>query len=88
MKMVKLLPCQFLWMKLIQTTKNILNGKLKEIKQVKPSPEETKQAIKEGLQEWLNDKFSEFGKFSIRSIFALMLVALVYLWATSQGWKI
>ena len=55
---------------------------------MKPSPEETKQAIKEGLQEWLNDKFSEFGKLSVRSIFALMLVALVYLWATSQGWKL
>ena len=48
----------------------------------------TKEAIKEGLSEWLNDKFSEFGKFSLRGIFALMLVALVYLWATSQGWKI
>jgi len=43
-------------------------------------PEEQKQAIKEGLSEWLNDKFSEFGKFSLRGIFALMLVGLVYLW--------
>lgn len=55
---------------------------------MKPNPEETKQAIKEGLQDWLNEKFSEFGKFSLRGIFALMLVGLVYLWATSQGWKI
>lgn len=55
---------------------------------MKPSPKETKQAIKEGLQDWLNEKFSEFGKFSLRGIFALMLVGLVYLWATSQGWKI
>ena len=55
---------------------------------MKPNPEETKQAIKEGLQDWLNDKFSEFGKFSLRGILALMLVGLVYLWATSQGWKI
>nr|AOE13326.1 hypothetical protein [uncultured bacterium] len=55
---------------------------------MKTSPKETKEAIKEGLSEWLNEKFSEFGKFSLRGIFALMLVALVYLWATSQGWKI
>ena len=55
---------------------------------MKPSTKETKQAIKEGLQDWLNEKFSEFGKFSLRGIFALMLVGLVYLWATSQGWKI
>ena len=51
-------------------------------------PEEQKQAIKEGLQEWLNEKFSEFGKFSMRSLLAFLLVALVYLWASSQGWKI
>lgn len=51
-------------------------------------PEDTKQAIKEGLSEWLDEKFSEFGRFSLRGIFALILVALVYLWATSQGWKI
>jgi hypothetical protein len=59
---------------------------------MKPNPEEikelNKQAMKEGLQEWLDKKFMEFGKFSLRGIFALMLVGLVYLWATSQGWKI
>ena len=55
---------------------------------MKPSPEETKQAIKESLQEWLEDKFSEFGKLSLKAILALLLAALVYCWAASQGWKI
>jgi hypothetical protein len=55
---------------------------------VKPSPEETKQAIKEGLQDWLEDKFSEFGRFSLKAIMALLLAALVYLWASTHGWKI
>ncbi|QDP47734.1 hypothetical protein [Marinobacter sp.] len=50
--------------------------------------EEQKQAIKEGLSEWLDDKFTEFGKLSARGILALLLAALVYLWATSQGWKL
>jgi|TARA_R110002020_G_scaffold175968_2_gene367973 predicted RNase H-like HicB family nuclease len=55
---------------------------------VKPSPEETKQAIKEGLTEWLEDKFSEFGKLSLKAILALLVAGLVYFWAASQGWKI
>ena len=88
MKMVKPLPCQFLLMKITETIKNTQNGRLKETKQVKPSPEETKQAIKEGLTEWLEDKFSEFGKLSLKAILALLVAALVYFWAASQGWKI
>jgi hypothetical protein len=51
---------------------------------MKPSPEETKQAIKEGLTEWLEDKFSEFGKLSLKAILALLVAALVYFWAASQ----
>ena len=57
-------------------------------KQMKPSPEETKEAIKEGLTEWLEDKFSEFGKLSLKAILALLVAGLVYFWAASQGWKI
>ena len=52
------------------------------------TPNEHKQAIKEGLSEWLDDKFSEFGRFSMKGLFAMALVALVYLWAVSQGWTI
>jgi|TARA_R110002033_G_scaffold63148_4_gene114173 hypothetical protein len=52
------------------------------------SPEDQKKAIKEGLQEWLDDKFVEFGKLSMKGIIAILLVSLVYLWSISQGWKI
>jgi hypothetical protein len=55
---------------------------------MKPTPQETKQAIKEGLQEWLESKFSEFGKLSLKAILALLVAALVYIWAATQGWKI
>ena len=55
---------------------------------MKPSPKETKQAIKEALTEWLEDKFSEFGKLSLKAILALLVAGLVYFWAASQGWKI
>jgi|TARA_B100001094_G_scaffold319852_1_gene365231 hypothetical protein len=55
---------------------------------MKPNPKETKEAIKEGLTEWLEDKFSEFGKLSLKAILALLVAGLVYFWAASQGWKI
>ena len=50
--------------------------------------DDQKEAIKEALSEWLDDKFSEFGKWSLKGLFAMALVALVYLWAVSQGWTI
>jgi hypothetical protein len=50
--------------------------------------EQCKVAIKEGLQEWLDEKMVSFGILSMKSIAALFLVALVYIWASSQGWKI
>jgi|TARA_R110000803_G_scaffold139163_2_gene205850 hypothetical protein len=50
--------------------------------------EDHKKAIKEGLQEWLDDKFIEFGKLSLKAVLAVLLVGLVYLWSMSQGWKV
>ena len=47
-----------------------------------------KIAIKEGLQEWLDDKFIEFGKLSLKGLLAILLAGLVYLWSTSNGWKL
>ena len=55
---------------------------------MKPNPEETKEAMKEGLQEWLDKKFMEFGKWRLKGITAMVLVGLVYLWAASHGWII
>tara|TARA_R110000868_G_scaffold82465_1_gene232863 strand:+ start:200 stop:361 length:162 start_codon:yes stop_codon:yes gene_type:complete len=52
------------------------------------SPEDQKKAIKEALSEWLDTKFSEFGRWSMKGIFALALAGLVYVWASSHGWKI
>tara|TARA_R110000787_G_C13341632_1_gene438239 strand:- start:843 stop:1022 length:180 start_codon:yes stop_codon:yes gene_type:complete len=47
-----------------------------------------KEAIKEALSDWLDDKFAEFGRFSLKGILAVSLVAVVYLWSASQGWTI
>jgi hypothetical protein len=50
--------------------------------------EDHKIAIKEGLQEWLDEKFIEFGKLSMKSVLALALAGLVYLWSATNGWKV
>ena len=47
-----------------------------------------KEAIKEALSDWLDSKFAEFGRFSLKGLLALALVAIVYLWSASQGWTI
>jgi hypothetical protein len=50
--------------------------------------EETmKQAVKEAIKEWLDDKFVTFGKWSAMSIGAMGIAALLWLILRSQGWQ-
>lgn len=46
-----------------------------------------KAAVKDALKEWLNEKFAEVGKWSVRGILAAVLAALAYFILTSNGWK-
>jgi hypothetical protein len=46
-----------------------------------------KAAVKEALKEWLDEKFVAFGKWSLASLAALGLAALVYFILTANGWK-
>ncbi|CAB4187543.1 hypothetical protein UFOVP1155_35 [uncultured Caudovirales phage] len=48
--------------------------------------EATKDAIKEALHEWLDEKYSMFGKWSFHGILAMLLVGCVYLFMISNGW--
>lgn len=41
------------------------------------SPEEQRDIIKQALQEWLDAKYAEFGKWTLRGLAAAALVALV-----------
>lgn len=41
------------------------------------TPEEQKAMLKQALQEWLDAKYSEFGKWTARGIQAALLVALI-----------
>lgn len=45
-----------------------------------------KQAVKEALTEWLDDKFITLGKWSLGGILAAAFAGCVYLWLLSQGW--
>lgn len=50
------------------------------------TPEEQKVLLKEALQEWLDAKYAEFGKWTIRGVMAAALVALV-IFLTAHGLK-
>lgn len=45
-----------------------------------------KDAVKQALKEWLDSKFSEFGKWSATAVAAAGLVALVYFILMTNGW--
>lgn len=45
-----------------------------------------KRVIKEALKEWLDEKFSQFGKWSMAAVAAAGMVALVYFILWANGW--
>lgn len=51
-------------------------------------PNIQKEIIKEAIKEWLNDKVTQFGWFSIRTIAYMLFGALVYGWFATHGWSI
>lgn len=48
--------------------------------------DDVKDALKEALHEWLDDKFAQFGRWSLLGIGAAALFAMAYLILKSQGW--
>lgn len=50
------------------------------------TPDEQKAFLKEALQEWLDAKYAEFGKWTMRGVMAAALVALV-MFLTAHGLK-
>lgn len=47
---------------------------------------EIKQALREFLKEWLDEKFQLVGKWSVRGIALAGFAALVYFILTHSGW--
>lgn len=50
------------------------------------SEQETKDALKEALKEWLDEKFAVFGKWTAAGIAVAALGALAWLILTMNGW--
>lgn len=50
------------------------------------SAEEMKAAMKDALREWLDDKFSELGKWSLRAMLAAVLAALTFFILSMNGY--
>lgn len=48
--------------------------------------DDVKEALKEALREWLDDKFMQFGKWSFFGLGALILSAVIYFILRTQGW--
>ena len=50
------------------------------------SDPQIKEALKEALREWLDDRFALLGKWSAGAIAAALLSAVVWLILTAEGW--
>lgn len=48
--------------------------------------QESKEAVKEALHEWLDEKFAAFGKWSFYGMAAAFLVAGTYFVLMANGW--
>ncbi len=49
--------------------------------------DELKDAMKKAMAEWLDRKFMQFGKWSLASIGAALVVALLYFILMTNGWS-
>ena len=54
---------------------------------IDPAAAATKDAVKEALKEWLDEKFLLVGKWTVNGVLAAGLAALVYVILMQQGWK-
>lgn len=49
--------------------------------------ETQKEAIKEAISEWLEDKFAQFGKWTLSGLMALAFAGMIYMALKGQGWS-
>ena len=53
---------------------------------IDPASEAIKLAMKEAIREWLDERFAELGRWTLRGLAAAMLAGLLWLMLISQGW--
>ena len=47
-----------------------------------------KDVVKEAIKEWLNEKVTQFGCFSLRTIGYALVAFLGYLWLSTHGFQL
>lgn len=55
--------------------------------QILQQREDTKEAMKEAIKEWLEEKFAQFGRWTLAGLCAAGLVVLAYAFLAAHGWK-
>jgi len=50
------------------------------------SVEERKEVFKSALNEWLKERFAEFGWFSFKALAVVAFGVVMYLWLILNGW--
>lgn len=48
---------------------------------------EQKQALKEAITEWMDEKFADFGRWTFRGLLVAAFAGAVYLALKGQGWS-
>lgn len=51
------------------------------------SDEAMKAAVKEALKEWLDEKFTTFGKWTLTAVAASALAGIVFFILWASGWR-
>ncbi len=46
-----------------------------------------KQAMKEGLSEWLDEQYAKAGKWAVNGLLAAAFAGLIYLAIVGMGWS-
>lgn len=49
--------------------------------------DEVKLAMKDAIKEWLDERFAEFGRWTMNAILAALFAALIYFIAYQNGWR-
>jgi hypothetical protein len=47
-----------------------------------------KAVVKEAIKEWLNEKVTQFGWFSIKTIGYALFALLSYIWLSTHGFQV
>jgi len=59
----------------------------KEDRRLQLTKDEQKAVVKEAIQEWLDQQFIKFGKYSMVGAFSMAFAMLLYLYLSAHGIK-